>query len=57
MATNGVQVKFDVFCSNVGAGGYAPSASSASIPGGSDEQGTAGKSGTARTHTTAAPSY
>jgi len=42
-ATNKVQVKFDILCSGVGAGRYAPSASSATIPNGSGTQGTAGK--------------
>jgi len=42
-ATNKVQVKFDILCSDVGAGHYVPSAPSATIPDGSDAQGTAGK--------------
>ena len=43
IATNTVQVKFDILCPDVGAGRYAPSAPSATIPDGSDAQGTAGK--------------
>lgn len=42
-ATNMVQVKCDILCSDVGAGRYAPSAPSATVPDGSDAQGTAGK--------------
>jgi len=42
-ATNKVQVKFDILCSDVGAGRYAPSAPSATMPDGSDAKGTAGK--------------
>jgi hypothetical protein len=43
VATNTLQVKFDILCSGVGAGHYTPSAPSATIPDGSDPQGTAGK--------------
>ena len=56
-AANKVEVKFGILYSNVGTGGYAPSASSASVPDGSDTQGTAGESRTARTHATAASPY
>lgn len=42
-ARNKVQFKFDILCSDVGAGHYAPSPSSATISDGSDAQGTAGK--------------
>ena len=43
VATNTVQVKFDILCSDVGAGHNAPSAPSATILEGSDAQGTARK--------------